>query len=87
MPDAPQVAPKPLAAAPEKLRLLADWFDATRPNEPTEAQDDLRHWADQIEMLVGGLPLCRRFDTAFAYRTFLTRARLYARKMEVARGR
>lgn len=32
-----------------KLRLLADWFDATRPNEPTEVQDDLRRIADDLD--------------------------------------
>lgn len=36
---------------PEKLRLLADWFDAQQPSRGwngTEVQDDLRKWADNI---------------------------------------
>lgn len=49
------VVHKPLSMAPEKLRLLADWFDATTPNTPPEVQDDLRHWADLIETLVGAI--------------------------------
>lgn len=46
---------KPLSAAPEKLRLLADWFDATHDSPDTEVQEDLRHWADVIEKLVSGI--------------------------------
>lgn len=45
---------KPLSAAPAKLRLLADLFDAKDAiagNPDHEAQDDLRHWADLIEQL------------------------------------
>lgn len=46
---------KPLSAAPEKLRLLADWLDAKHPNDDREAQEDLRHWADLIEQLLDGV--------------------------------
>lgn len=45
---------KPLSAAPYGLRLLADLFDARKPDDPNpEVQADLRHWADLIEVLVG----------------------------------
>lgn len=49
------VTGKPLSAAPEKLRLLADWLDVKYPAEDTEAQNDLRHWADLIERLVDSI--------------------------------
>ena len=34
---------------PSKLWALAEWFDATYPNDPNpEVQNDLRHWARLI---------------------------------------
>ena len=36
-------------SGPDGLRLLADWFDATRPNEPDQVQRDLRKWADDMD--------------------------------------
>lgn len=56
---------KPLSAAPAKLRLVADLFDAQYPGQDTEAQDDLRHWADLIELLVD-----RIVDTAIVQATY-----------------
>jgi predicted RNase H-like nuclease (RuvC/YqgF family) len=35
-------------AAPGKLRLLADWLDATCPDGETEVQDDLRNIAKMV---------------------------------------
>ena len=37
---------------PEGLRLLADWFDATRPEEPDKVQQDLRGWANDMEVAI-----------------------------------
>jgi len=34
---------------PAKLRLLAEWLDATHPSPRTEVQDDLRRWAVAVE--------------------------------------
>lgn len=42
---------KPLSEAPPYLRILADWLDMKYPDTNTESQDDLRHWADEIERL------------------------------------
>ena len=41
-----------LRDAPEKLRLLAEWFDhqdAREGKTDADVQDDLRRWADAIE--------------------------------------
>lgn len=36
----------------EKLRALADWFDATRPGGGDEVQRDLRRIADAVDRWV-----------------------------------
>ena len=35
---------------PDKLRVLARWFDKQYPNEPSEVQDDLRRIATNLEL-------------------------------------
>ncbi len=50
MPDQPE--PQPLTFdvnGPTGLRLLAEWFDVTRPHESDEVQRDLRRWATDME--------------------------------------
>lgn len=40
------------AISPEKLRMLADWFDVKYPDDPDpEVQTDLRLLAGQIELI------------------------------------
>lgn len=51
---------KPLVALPERLRLLADWFDdrdRIAGNPDDEVQADLRRWASEVEQLKTRLAL------------------------------
>jgi hypothetical protein len=44
---------RPLLPEPEKLRVLADYFDRQYPDHlNSEVQQDLRAWADSIERIL-----------------------------------
>ena len=69
-------------AAPGKLRLLADWLDATCPDGETEVQDDLRNIA---KMIVGFERTIRHHESEYTRLTaeLSKEKKISSRKSEV----
>ena len=56
--------------APERLELLADWFDKTTTDNPDkEIQNDLRKWAEGIREIKSLFDETKREDDESHYKT------------------